>query len=84
MNLPPGDYTVTVTDQSGCPQVSDIISLTGTSSLSGTLNTVVNPTCDAAANGSIDIDVEGASLSCLLYTSPSPRDRQKSRMPSSA
>ena len=28
----------------------------------------------------------GTSLSkvCLLYTSPSPRDRQKSRMPSSA
>ena len=25
-----------------------------------------------------------ALLSCLLYTSPSPRDRQKSRMPSSA
>ena len=24
------------------------------------------------------------TLSCLLYTSPSPRDRQKSRMPSSA
>ena len=24
------------------------------------------------------------SLDCLLYTSPSPRDRQKSRMPSSA
>ena len=24
------------------------------------------------------------ALSCLLYTSPSPRDRQKSRMPSSA
>ena len=26
----------------------------------------------------------GLSESCLLYTSPSPRDRQKSRMPSSA
>ena len=26
----------------------------------------------------------GTSSSCLLYTSPSPRDRQKSRMPSSA
>ena len=26
----------------------------------------------------------GVNLSCLLYTSPSPRDRQKSRMPSSA
>ena len=24
------------------------------------------------------------NLTCLLYTSPSPRDRQKSRMPSSA
>ena len=23
-------------------------------------------------------------MNCLLYTSPSPRDRQKSRMPSSA
>ena len=29
--------------------------------------------------------VAGAdSIDCLLYTSPSPRDRQKSRMPSSA
>ena len=26
----------------------------------------------------------GEFLDCLLYTSPSPRDRQKSRMPSSA
>ena len=26
----------------------------------------------------------GTFYSCLLYTSPSPRDRQKSRMPSSA
>ena len=26
----------------------------------------------------------GGMKSCLLYTSPSPRDRQKSRMPSSA
>ena len=28
--------------------------------------------------------VKEDSLTCLLYTSPSPRDRQKSRMPSSA
>ena len=27
---------------------------------------------------------EGVVDTCLLYTSPSPRDRQKSRMPSSA
>ena len=26
----------------------------------------------------------GGNFFCLLYTSPSPRDRQKSRMPSSA
>ena len=35
----------------------------------------------------VDIDrreVVALGLSCLLYTSPSPRDRQKSRMPSSA
>ena len=31
------------------------------------------------------IDFEDGALHiCLLYTSPSPRDRQKSRMPSSA
>ena len=29
-------------------------------------------------------EVSKAEASCLLYTSPSPRDRQKSRMPSSA
>ena len=28
--------------------------------------------------------MRGGSNNCLLYTSPSPRDRQKSRMPSSA
>ena len=27
---------------------------------------------------------EAKCIDCLLYTSPSPRDRQKSRMPSSA
>ena len=28
--------------------------------------------------------LELTTVACLLYTSPSPRDRQKSRMPSSA
>ena len=35
---------------------------------------------EAAQLGSLLVEVS----SCLLYTSPSPRDRQKSRMPSSA
>ena len=30
------------------------------------------------------MQVNGELSTCLLYTSPSPRDRQKSRMPSSA
>ena len=30
------------------------------------------------------LSFSGFMYSCLLYTSPSPRDRQKSRMPSSA
>ena len=41
--------------------------------------------------GNKDIDPDGTTVNvdaalkcCLLYTSPSPRDRQKSRMPSSA
>ena len=32
----------------------------------------------------VDVSFENSVLTCLLYTSPSPRDRQKSRMPSSA
>ena len=32
----------------------------------------------------LDMCNQGLPVFCLLYTSPSPRDRQKSRMPSSA
>ena len=35
-------------------------------------------------NNKIATQTEALSADCLLYTSPSPRDRQKSRMPSSA
>ena len=34
--------------------------------------------------GSHNVEKGSDSQGCLLYTSPSPRDRQKSRMPSSA
>ena len=38
-----------------------------------------------AAKPTIDeIITDGGSVICLLYTSPSPRDRTRSRMPSSA
>ena len=44
------------------------------------------PLIDLLTCGSL-VDVDGYQVKngdCLLYTSPSPRDRQKSRMPSSA
>jgi len=34
--------------------------------------------------GASQIEHAGRSITCLLYTSPSPRDRTRSRMPSSA
>ena len=40
-----------------------------------------------ALNNLIDFHIDAGTssiVSCLLYTSPSPRDRTRSRMPSSA
>ena len=39
---------------------------------------------DRAAQFAPFAALTGHDAACLLYTSPSPRDRQKSRMPSSA
>ena len=39
---------------------------------------------DAGAGSDFGKEDYGTTTTCLLYTSPSPRDRQKSRMPSSA
>ena len=39
---------------------------------------------EAIAAGIEPLEFRRKVKSCLLYTSPSPRDRQKSRMPSSA
>ena len=33
---------------------------------------------------SLEVEEDGLTFSCLLYTSPSPRDPKTSRMPSSA
>ena len=37
-----------------------------------------------SAPASVAIGLEGQHMVCLLYTSPSPRDVEESRMPSSA
>ena len=39
---------------------------------------------EAAKKGRIQVNGQTEKKTCLLYTSPSPRDRTRSRMPSSA
>ena len=51
-------------------------------------STVRNKAGSAVAAGPLcylkGVTINPSANTCLLYTSPSPRDRQKSRMPSSA
>ena len=54
-------------------------SIMGVMMLAASCGSTVTITADG-----IDEDKALKAVACLLYTSPSPRDRQKSRMPSSA
>ena len=62
----------------GRVNVDELLRDLNTFAATGTLPTGL-PEASAVASGG-GMKVKG----CLLYTSPSPRDRQKSRMPSSA
>ena len=57
----------------------DQLNISGNSSLSGLIDL-------GAGSNAVSVLAGGVAniIGCLLYTSPSPRDRQKSRMPSSA
>ena len=55
----------------------------GTTTATVLAQAMVNEGMKAVATGVNPMEVKRGML-CLLYTSPSPRDRQKSRMPSSA
>ena len=46
--------------------------------------TWIKPVGFVDANGRAQSKIEGTDWVCLLYTSPSPRDVEESRMPSSA
>ena len=49
-----------------------------------TLNELAAAMNDNASFFSTVLPLSGGTMTCLLYTSPSPRDRTRSRMPSSA
>ena len=75
--------SVTCSLQELTPGESTTVSFTGITSVPGTATVIAS--ISAAQTDDVISDNEVLySITCLLYTSPSPRDRQKSRMPSSA
>ena len=67
--------------------MSDLAILTGATVINEDLGDgldVINPDFLGSCFKSTTSDTDTILQVCLLYTSPSPRDRQKSRMPSSA
>ena len=82
--------------QKGVPQIMDITSIKSVlydlseKVLPSRFETAQQPEpnliqfCLRGINSQTWIEVSWNSDSCLLYTSPSPRDRTRSRMPSSA
>ena len=65
-----------------CDGKTPVQTCTGTTSDGAAYKMVVPATFNGTAT--IWSHGFGGNTTCLLYTSPSPRDRQKSRMPSSA
>ena len=69
----------------GAPKAGDLAIKDGViaeiGAISGQAKETINAEGAYAAPGWVDVHTH---YDCLLYTSPSPRDRQKSRMPSSA
>ena len=74
--LTPGDYTFIGSDSYGDGWNGAVATFSSSGVSLGSLAV-------EGATGSIVISVS-ADIPCLLYTSPSPRDKRQSRMPSSA
>ena len=68
--------------------VTDVFTVTSVDGTASTITITLTGTNDAAVISAGTASLTETNLpqtvTCLLYTSPSPRDRQKSRMPSSA
>ena len=63
-------------------QPNEIVAIMGRNGMGKT--TLMKSLMGIVPTKSGSVTMDGKELGCLLYTSPSPRDRQKSRMPSSA
>ncbi|MFK7807210.1 MAG: T9SS type A sorting domain-containing protein [Saprospiraceae bacterium] len=60
-NLPPGNYTCTVTDEKGCTAISSTVEVMGVDLLDICNNTLTNPTCTNGDNGCIEVEVCGGT-----------------------
>ena len=68
----------------GSPTSSDLILISDAGDGNATKKATLGTALAGAAITAGTPTSAGTAGTCLLYTSPSPRDRQKSRMPSSA
>ena len=73
-----GDGTITYTDENGLPTIIDLATIIDN------FETVTSVVFDVTTGNITYNDENGDPTTCLLYTSPSPRDQRGSRMPSSA
>ena len=96
----PGDYTVVTEDPTDSQSVSDEDTTPedandGDPTVDNTIEVTLDPGEDDENNdfvdellgnirGNVSEDTNNDDVGCLLYTSPSPRDKRQSRMPSSA
>ena len=64
-------------------RLTDVTSTLAAGDGAGALH-IVRIVTDGTGAPDGDERADVVTIACLLYTSPSPRDRQKSRMPSSA
>ena len=79
------NHTWTVSQVGGANVIAAEIrgnTYTGTWAITGNSNNILFK-CASGATSKCETATGNITI-CLLYTSPSPRDRQKSRMPSSA